>query len=152
VNTNMVSAYWLIGWRIVEAEQSGRAGAGYGERLIESLSARLTERYGRGLSVANLRNFREFYLSYPKRLGEIRYPVGSESAPHWGQTEFQVNSHPHNRSTARQFAASGRAASLSLSPRASSSQFLPLVATANMIPFFGFCLRSVLISLMEPLR
>jgi hypothetical protein len=28
VNTNMVSAYWLIGWRIVEAEQGGRARAG----------------------------------------------------------------------------------------------------------------------------
>ncbi len=80
VNRNMVSAYWLIGWRIVEAEQSGKARAGYGERLIETLSARLTERYGRGHSVANLRNFREFYLTYPERLREIRYPVGSELA------------------------------------------------------------------------
>src|ERR1017187_9509330 len=77
----MVSAYWLIGWRVVEAEQGGRARAGYGERLMETLSAKLRERYGKGHSVANLRNFREFYLAYPNRLGEIRYPVGSELAP-----------------------------------------------------------------------
>ncbi len=78
VNTHMVSAYWLVGWRIVEAEQGGKARAGYGERLIESLSVWLTQRYGRGHSVANLRNFREFYLAYPKRIEEIRYPLGSE--------------------------------------------------------------------------
>ena len=77
VNTHMVTAYWLIGWRIVEAEQSGRARAGYGERLIENISGRLAQRYGKGYSVANLRNFREFYLTYPNRVGEIRYPVGS---------------------------------------------------------------------------
>jgi predicted nuclease of restriction endonuclease-like (RecB) superfamily len=28
-----------------------------------------------------LRNFREFYLTYPNRVGEIRYPVGSELTP-----------------------------------------------------------------------
>jgi predicted nuclease of restriction endonuclease-like (RecB) superfamily len=48
--------------------------------LIENLSARLITRYGRGHSISNLRNFREFYLAYPNRLGKIRYPVGSESA------------------------------------------------------------------------
>ena len=79
VNTNMVSAYWLIGWRIVDAEQGGKARARYGERLIENLSARLTKHYGKGHSVANLRNFREFYLAYPNRVGGIRYPAGSES-------------------------------------------------------------------------
>jgi hypothetical protein len=78
VNTHMVTAYWLVGWRIVEAEQGGKARAGYGERLIENLSVRLTERYGKGHSVANLRNFREFYLTYADRLAEIRYPLGSE--------------------------------------------------------------------------
>ena len=78
VNTYMVTAYWLVGWRIVEAEQGGKSRAGYGERLMESLSGRLTRRYGRGHSVANLRNFRGFYLAYPDRLGEIRYPLGSE--------------------------------------------------------------------------
>jgi len=88
VNTHMVAAYWLIGWRIVEAEQGGRERAGYGERLMENLSARLTKRYGRGFSVANLKNFREFYLAYPDRLAEIRYPAGSElvSGPQRGDS------------------------------------------------------------------
>jgi DUF1016 N-terminal domain len=78
VNTHMVTAYWLVGWRIVEAEQGGRKRAGYGERLMENLSVRLTQRYGKGHSVANLRNCRAFYLTYPDRLGEIHYPLGSE--------------------------------------------------------------------------
>jgi hypothetical protein len=38
VNTYMVTAYWPIGWRIVEAEQGGETRAGYGERLMEILS------------------------------------------------------------------------------------------------------------------
>jgi len=99
----MVTAYWLIGWRIVEAEQGGRARAGYGERLIETVSGRLTQRYGKGYSVANLRNFREFYLAYPDRLGEIRYPLGSEwptpGEPHEirypAGRESQVGFHPN---------------------------------------------------------
>jgi hypothetical protein len=78
VNTHMVTAYWLIGWRIVEAEQGGKARASYGERLLENLSARLRARFGKGYSVANLKNFRGLYLTYPDRLSEIRYPPGSE--------------------------------------------------------------------------
>jgi hypothetical protein len=79
VNTHMVTAYWLIGWRIVEAEQGGKARASYGERLLVKLAARLMERFGKGYSVADLKNFRELYLAYPDRLDAIRYPVGSES-------------------------------------------------------------------------
>ena len=80
VNTNMVAAYWLIGWRIVEAEQGGKKRAAYGEKLIENLSARLTQRYGRGFSVANLFNFRAFFLMYPDRRPEIFYTLCREFA------------------------------------------------------------------------
>jgi len=41
VNTTMTTLYWLIGRRIVESEQSGQARAGYGEELVERLSADL---------------------------------------------------------------------------------------------------------------
>jgi len=58
VNTNMVLAYWMIGREIVEDVQRGRGRAKYGEKVIEDLSARLTERYGRGFSDANLQWFR----------------------------------------------------------------------------------------------
>jgi len=83
VNTNMVTAYWLIGRRIVEADQRGKARAAYGQRLLEELSQRLTERYGPGFSVTNLRSFRMFYLTYPNRHPglNIQHPMGTESDP-----------------------------------------------------------------------
>jgi predicted nuclease of restriction endonuclease-like (RecB) superfamily len=79
VNTYMVKAYWLIGWRIVVAEQGGKARAGYGKRLIENLSQKLTERFGRGFSVQSLWNFRTFFLTYRDRGSTILSPPGRES-------------------------------------------------------------------------
>lgn len=64
VNTAMVDAYWLIGREIVEVEQRGAKRAGYGARLIEGLAERLMGRVGNGFSVPNLRNMRQFYLTY----------------------------------------------------------------------------------------
>ena len=65
VNFIMVEAYWRIGRRIVEEEQGGQAKAAYGSALIRELSRRLGGEFGRGFSVANLKNFRQFYLTYP---------------------------------------------------------------------------------------
>jgi len=76
VNTAMVESYWLIGRRIVEEEQGGAAKATYGESLLEELSKSLTSEFGRGFSLANLRNFRQFYLTYPEK--GIRYTLCSE--------------------------------------------------------------------------
>jgi len=78
VNTNMVLAYWLIGREIVEEIQRGEERAEYGEQVLENLSVRLTDRYGKGFSVANLKNFRQFYQVYADRAVANRYPVGSE--------------------------------------------------------------------------
>ncbi|MEW6077471.1 MAG: PDDEXK nuclease domain-containing protein [Thermodesulfobacteriota bacterium] len=78
VNTNMVLAYWLIGREIVEDVQRGKGRAKYGEKVIEDLSARLIERYGKGFSVPNLKNFRQFYQTYPDRCASIGYPTGSQ--------------------------------------------------------------------------
>ena len=64
VNTAMVQAYWLIGREIVEVEQHGAKRAGYGERVLEGLAKRLAARVGKGFSVPNLRNMRQFYLTY----------------------------------------------------------------------------------------
>ena len=66
VNSAMVEAYWLMGKRIVEEEQNGEARAQYGESLISALSKALVAEFGKGFSVANLRNFRQFYQSYPQ--------------------------------------------------------------------------------------
>jgi predicted nuclease of restriction endonuclease-like (RecB) superfamily len=64
VNVAMVESYWLIGRRIVEEEQQGQQRAEYGAQLIKALSQRLTGEFGNCFSVANLKNFRQFYLTY----------------------------------------------------------------------------------------
>ncbi|MCQ2147253.1 MAG: DUF1016 N-terminal domain-containing protein [Bacteroidales bacterium] len=64
INTTMVSAYWLIGKRIVVEEQKGAERATYGEGLLKKLSKELTSEFGNGFSYANLRNMRQFYLTY----------------------------------------------------------------------------------------
>ncbi len=64
-NAAMVDAYWQIGRRIVEEEQGGSARAEYGSQLIRHLARALGEEFGKGLSVANLKNFRQFYLTFP---------------------------------------------------------------------------------------
>lgn len=65
VNTAMVDAYWHIGKRIVEEEQKGEIRAGYGQGLIKKLSIELNAEFGKGFSVANLWNFRQFYQTFP---------------------------------------------------------------------------------------
>jgi len=65
VNALMTASYWEVGRRIVEAEQQGKRRAGYGEQLIERLSADLTVQFGRGFGVNNLENMRRFFLAYP---------------------------------------------------------------------------------------
>lgn len=67
VNAAMVEAYWLIGQRIVEEEQRGDSRAVYGQRLLENLSKELSSNFGKGFSYANLRNFRQFYLTFPDK-------------------------------------------------------------------------------------
>ena len=65
VNTMMVQTNWQIGKRIVEQEQKGKSRADYGDYLIVNLSRYLTDTLGKGFSEANIRNFRQFYLSFP---------------------------------------------------------------------------------------
>jgi predicted nuclease of restriction endonuclease-like (RecB) superfamily len=65
-NTIMVEAYWEIGRVVVQEEQAGQAKAGYGKRIIESLSARLQADFGKGHDRSNLFHMRAFYLAYPK--------------------------------------------------------------------------------------
>ncbi len=65
INTEMVVAYWHIGREIVEEEQKGKARAEYGKRLLEDLSKRLSEKFGKGFSDGNLWNMRQFYQTYP---------------------------------------------------------------------------------------
>jgi predicted nuclease of restriction endonuclease-like (RecB) superfamily len=53
-----------MGQRIVMEEQKGSSKAEYGTFLIRELSKRLTQEYGPGFYISNLKNFRQFYLSF----------------------------------------------------------------------------------------
>ena len=77
-NAAMTAAYWLIGHRIVEFEQSGERRAAYGSALVERLAADLTRHFGRGFSRQNIQQMRRFYLSYPTE--QIRQTVSGNLA------------------------------------------------------------------------
>lgn len=83
VNALMTASYWEIGRRIVEAEQSGKRRAAYGDQLIARLSSDLTTRFGRGFSVDNLESMRRFFIAYPRSLisGAMCQESESEQKP-----------------------------------------------------------------------
>lgn len=64
VNIAMAYTYFEIGRMIIEEEQNGDNRAEYGKYIIRNLSSFLTEHYGKGYSISNLKNFRQFYLIY----------------------------------------------------------------------------------------
>lgn len=70
-NLAQVYTNYEIGRQIVEEEQGGKRRAGYGEKIIEELSAKLTARYGRGWSVPNLKNIRQFFMTYSNWLNTV---------------------------------------------------------------------------------
>lgn len=80
VNTAQVVSNWLVGREIVQDEQRGASRAGYGKRLLQTLSKRLQSELGRGYSYPNINLFRQFHLAYPRLLEghEILYPLGRE--------------------------------------------------------------------------
>ncbi len=52
---------------IIEHEQSGKKRAEYGKAVLKEISKRLTEEFGRGFDITNLRKMRQFYLMFSKR-------------------------------------------------------------------------------------
>lgn len=99
VNSTQVMANWLIGREIVEEEQQGKAKAGYGEQLLNELSALLQTDFGKGYSATNLRWFRQFYLEYPE-LVEIHHAVRDESALASGVRQAAICHAPRDKSEA----------------------------------------------------
>jgi len=67
INTTMVLTYWDIGRMIVEEEQAGKDRAAYGQQQLQTLSRRLTNELGKGFSISNLKNMRQFYQLFPNR-------------------------------------------------------------------------------------
>lgn len=64
VNTAMVYTYYGVGQYIVEFEQNGDYRAAYGKGVLNRLSTRLTNRFGKGWSYETLAKCRKFYHIY----------------------------------------------------------------------------------------
>ena len=64
VNTEMLNLYWNIGKAIMEIQQ-GEERASYGETVLEKLSQKLTNEFGKGFSKRNLERMRKFYICFP---------------------------------------------------------------------------------------
>ncbi|PKN30788.1 MAG: DUF1016 domain-containing protein [Deltaproteobacteria bacterium HGW-Deltaproteobacteria-21] len=93
VNTLQAMTNFEIGRRIVEHEQKGEKRAEYGTELLKALSARLTEEFGRGFSVTNLKLMRQFFIESQHRIGQqtadqfknAQQPTRKLKAPQIGQ-------------------------------------------------------------------
>ncbi len=74
INEEMVLLYWNIG-KTMREEIIKSKRAEYGEQIVQSLTAQLTPRYGRGFSKRNLWNMIKLYDEYPilqSLLGEFK--------------------------------------------------------------------------------
>lgn len=65
VNTEMLNLYWHIGKIIMEIQQ-GDERASYGDAVLEKLSRKLTNEFGKEFSVDNLEKMRKFYNIFSK--------------------------------------------------------------------------------------
>jgi len=70
LDSTIVATYYEIGRMIVEREQQGQKRAQYGAKLIKGLSRYLTEQYGKGFSIVNLKSIRKFYQIYAPSIGQ----------------------------------------------------------------------------------
>ena len=101
VNTTLVATYWLMGRRIVEYEQKGKARAEYGEVLLVRLADDLTAQFGKGFSKSNLFMMRAFYLAYPK--DEILQTASGKLASEKSQTASGISQSPEAEGGVQKF-------------------------------------------------
>lgn len=85
INTEMVTAYWLIGKAIVEEEQNGADRAKYGTHLINVLAKKLSNDFGKGFGLTTIKYIRIFYMTYANKnvmpvSSTIRHSVSDDFA------------------------------------------------------------------------
>jgi predicted nuclease of restriction endonuclease-like (RecB) superfamily len=78
VDLLQVHTNYEIGRRIFEQEQSGSDRAEYGQELMKELATRLTEEFGGGFSLSNIKYMRQFYVAYADRGHEIGQTVSGQ--------------------------------------------------------------------------
>ena len=79
VNIAEVYTKYNVGRYIVEDEQKGNDRAEYGKRVLQRLSEKLTEKYGKGWSIETLTLTRKFYQIYTNSVNSV-YEISSESS------------------------------------------------------------------------
>ena len=87
VNYALIRRNWLIGQRIVVYEQGGNARAEYGKHVVELASKSLTEEFGKGFSLTNIKNFKAFYLMFNSL--QISQSVPDQSLPLLNWTHYE---------------------------------------------------------------
>ncbi len=87
VNYALIRRNWLIGQRIVVYEQGGNARAEYGKHVVELASKSLTEEFGKGFSLTNIKNFKAFYLMFNNL--QISQSVPDQSLPLLNWTHYE---------------------------------------------------------------
>ena len=85
INIIELMTNYALGRWIVEEQQNGKDRAEYGARVIDRLSAALTEEFGRGYSRESLHNARKFYLAFHDRISQTLF---TEFAVEKSQTLF----------------------------------------------------------------
>ncbi|MFH0998974.1 MAG: PDDEXK nuclease domain-containing protein [Pseudomonadota bacterium] len=84
VNSLQTLTNFEIGRRIVEHEQKGAERAEYGKEMLKELSVRLSNEFGNGFSLTNLKLMRKFFVEYQDRIGQT--PSDQFLSPQIGQT------------------------------------------------------------------
>ena len=64
VNTEMLGLYWNIG-KVIMDIQNGDERASYGDAVLDKLSQKLNNEFGKGFSKRNLERMRRFYICFP---------------------------------------------------------------------------------------
>ena len=64
IDTTMTEVYWYVGKITYELSENSTK-ASYGKKIIEALSAKLTNEFGGGFSPVSIRRMRKFYELYP---------------------------------------------------------------------------------------
>jgi len=93
VNTLQVMTNFEIGRRIVEHEQKGAERAEYGKELLKELSLRLSEEFGKGFSLTNLKLMRQFSVEYRDRIGQQATDQSKIAQRTSGQSPFNLPFH-----------------------------------------------------------
>lgn len=86
VNVALVYRNWFLGKRIAEEELKGEDRAKYGAQVIKSLSAVLTEEFGKGFGKQELYKYVQFYKRFP----QIVDSLSRQSSPLLSWTHYRV--------------------------------------------------------------